>query len=230
MPLISHSDGVTPERDFERVLSLGVHPHIRTLEDYSDAIVQGVKDFEKVFRNEVGELSPELIREGHFLVFGGVHPWAGEWRKEFVEVGGFHAIDPAKIEEALKRLHDRQIEALIKSSSLEERCAMIGEFHCRFENIHPFMDGNGRLGRHLMDHQMNVDFGPKLWPSLDFKEYANGLKAGNQQDYLIMGGLVDTLVKTGISHEQMQERRAASLEQQEQQQKQKQVLKPTLGL
>lgn len=44
-----------------------------------------------------------------------------------------------------------------------------------------------------------------------------------------MGGLVDTLVKTGISHEQMHERMAASLEQLEEQ-KQKQVLKPTLGL
>lgn len=229
MPLISHSDGVTPERDFERVLSLGVHPHIRTLEDYSDAIVQGVKNFEKVFQNEVGELSPDQIRDGHYLVFGRVHPWAGQWREENVEVGGFHPVDPREIEPALKRLHDRQIEALVKGSSLEERCAMIGEFHCRFENIHPFMDGNGRLGRLLLDHQMNVAFGPKLWPSLDFKEYANALKAGNQQDYLIMGGLVDTLVKTGISHEQMHERMAASLEQLEQQ-KQKQVLKPTLGL
>ena len=229
MPLITHSDGVTPERDFERVLSLGVHPHIRTIQHYRDALDKGIQDFEKVFRNEVGELSPELIREGHALVFGGVHPWAGEWRKELVEVGGFQAMDPGEIEEALERLHDRQRESLVKGSSLEERCAMMGEFHCRFENIHPFMDGNGRLGRLLLDHQMNVAFGPKLWPSLDFKEYANALKAGNQQDYLIMGGLVDTLVKTGISHEQMHERMAASLEQLEQQ-KQRHVLKPTLGL
>ena len=229
MPLITHSPGVTPERDFERVLSLGVHPHIRTIQHYSDALDRGVQDFEKVFRNEVGELSPELIREGHSLVFGGVHPWAGNWRTEYVEVGGFDALNPGQIEEALKRLHDRQMEAIVKEPTQEERCAMMGEFHCRFENIHPFMDGNGRLGRLLLDHQMNVAFGPKLWPSLDFKEYANALKAGNQQDYLIMGGLVDTLVKTGISYEQMHERMAASLEQLEQQ-KQKQVLKPTLGL
>ena len=229
MPLITHSHGVTPERDFERVLSLRVHPKIKTIEDYSEALVEGVKDFEKVFRNEVGELSADMISEGHFLVFGGVHPWAGKWRTEYVEVGGFDALNPGQIEEALKRLHDRQVEAIVKEPTQEERCAMMGEFHCRFENIHPFMDGNGRLGRLLLDHQMNVAFGPKLWPSLDFKEYANALKAGNQQDYLIMGGLVDTLVKTGISYEQMHERMAASLEQLEQQ-KQKQVLKPTLGL
>lgn len=229
MPLITHSHGGPPERDFQRVLSLGVHSHIRTLEDYSAALDKGKWDFENVFQNEVGELSPELIREGHFLAFGRVHPWAGNWRTEYVEVAGFDALSPGQIEEALHRLHDRQIEAIIKEPTLGERCAIIGEFHCRFENIHPFMDGNGRLGRLLLDHQMNVAFGPKLWPSLDFKEYANALKAGNQQDYLIMGGLVDTLVKTGISHQQMHERMAASLEQLEQQ-KQKQVLKPTLGL
>lgn len=181
MPLITHSHGATPERDFERVLSLRVHPHIKTIEDYTEALVEGVKDFEKVFRNEVGELSLDMIRQGHTLVFGGVHPWAGDWRTEHVEVGGFGALDPGQIKEALKQLHDWQIEAVVKELTLEERCAIIGEFHCRFENIHPFMDGNGRLGRLLLDHQMNVAFGPKLWPSLDFKEYANALKAGNQQ-------------------------------------------------
>ena len=59
------------------------------------------------------------------------------------EVGGVLTAAPDSVERELRDLLD----------SFDERCAtleQIADFHYRFERIHPFQDGNGRVGRVLM--------------------------------------------------------------------------------
>lgn len=43
---------------------------------------------------------------------------------------------------------------LSQSHSEEETLAVLGDFHIQFERIHPFSDGNGRIGRMLLNYSL----------------------------------------------------------------------------
>lgn len=67
----------------------------------------------------------------------------GEYKKAENEVGGGATAKPADVASEMKKLLDWY-------NSLERiTIKEIVEFHYRFEKIHPFQDGNGRIGRLL---------------------------------------------------------------------------------
>jgi len=69
---------------------------------------------------------------------------AGRFRKgkEMVRVGNHIGIPPEFIE---KQMHENIDE--LNSDLTTPLIHKIAQFHCKFESIHPFIDGNGRLGR-----------------------------------------------------------------------------------
>ena len=98
------------------------------------------------------ELSKDLILLLHQMLIGGINDAiAGRFREqgEYVRVGTHIAPAPEHVE----RMID---EILVEYSSdlgsyfLDK----IARFHLDFETIHPFCDGNGRLGRVLINFQL----------------------------------------------------------------------------
>ena len=65
----------------------------------------------------------------------------GEYKRLPNEVGGKETCLPEEVHKKMKELltHYKGI----KAKTLED----IIDFHCKFERIHPFQDGNGRVGR-----------------------------------------------------------------------------------
>ncbi len=96
------------------------------------------------------KLTASFIKEVHFLLKSGTSDsrkdWfnVGEYKKLPNEAGGNETCPPkevaTKIEELLSRYYS------IEKKTLED---MI-DFHYQFEIIHPFQDGNGRVGRLIM--------------------------------------------------------------------------------
>lgn len=96
------------------------------------------------------KLSESLIKELHFLLKSGTSDsrkdWfnVGEYKKLPNEVGGNETCHPKEVATKMKALltHYHSIE----NKTFED----IIDFHYQFEIIHPFQDGNGRVGRLIM--------------------------------------------------------------------------------
>ncbi len=95
-------------------------------------------------------LTESLIKHIHLLLKSGtsdaVKSWfaVGEYKRLPNEVGGIETVEPKKV--------SRAIRALLKEyrSKKQVEFTDILDFHQRFELIHPFQDGNGRVGRLIM--------------------------------------------------------------------------------
>lgn len=95
-------------------------------------------------------LTESLIKELHLMLKSGTSDSRKEWfavgdYKRFPnEVGGCETTAPENVK--------GEISALLKeyNSIKEKTFDDILDFHCRFESIHPFQDGNGRVGRLIM--------------------------------------------------------------------------------
>jgi Fic family protein len=99
-------------------------------------------------------LNRDTILFMHELLIGGIDDAiAGRFRKqgEYVRVGKHIAPAPEHILRMVEVLLDEY-----KTNQGETIFAKIAQFHLQFETIHPFCDGNGRIGRVLINLQLQA--------------------------------------------------------------------------
>ncbi|RJQ30173.1 Fic family protein [Candidatus Parcubacteria bacterium] len=102
--------------------------------------------------NQKLELTKENILLLHQMLIGGIDDSiAGRFRKkgEYVRVGTHIAPAPEHLE--------RMIEEILREYASDHEAYFldkIAKFHLDFETIHPFCDGNGRMGRVLINLQL----------------------------------------------------------------------------
>ncbi|TSC66653.1 MAG: Uncharacterized protein G01um101477_40 [Candidatus Doudnabacteria bacterium Gr01-1014_77] len=124
------------------------------------------------------EISKEVILLLHQMLIGGIDDViAGRFRKtgEYVRVGTHVAPAPEHVE--------RMIETIITeyTGDLSDYFLdKIAKFHLNFETIHPFNDGNGRIGRVLICFQLQrIGFPIIIIRDREKKEYYNAFKEYN---------------------------------------------------
>lgn len=97
------------------------------------------------------EVNKEIILFMHQMLIGGIKDEiAGRFRKtgEYVRVGTHVAPAPEKVERMIDTLLS-EYTGNISGFFVDK----IAKFHLEFETIHPFCDGNGRIGRVLINYQ-----------------------------------------------------------------------------
>jgi len=113
--------------------------------------INDIKETEKhnnVFLDmlECKKITEKIILEWHKNLFLETKPdMAGKYRDYLVRVGDYIAPDWQDVKDLMKDL----IRFINKGSNPVDLAARA---HYRFESIHPFGDGNGRVGRLLMNH------------------------------------------------------------------------------
>jgi len=125
--------------------------------------------------------SIDLIKKIHKIVFKNSKNFAGKFRKKGEEVVVISSLGIVVHEGAPQTRINHLIKELIewynKNKNKYPALILAAVVHNQFENIHPFADGNGRVGRILLN---NILIKHNLSPiNINFKnriEYYNSLK------------------------------------------------------
>jgi Fic family protein len=107
------------------------------------------------------DISPETILDIHRSLLGSTHPvLAGRWRNEAVWIGSYSGGPPDAefVPPAVERIPDA-IDDLCDFIARSDLPVFIQAMimHAQFETIHPFPDGNGRVGRALIHALLRRD-------------------------------------------------------------------------
>jgi len=167
------------QEEVKDILDRGKWPFTKPKEDISEAY--GVAEAVRFIRKTKKVLSIDLIKEIHHTVFRNSKGFAGKFREKGVEVGirdGYgnivHLGAPSSrvlglLKELVKwyELNKKEYPAIVLAAVI----------HNQFEYIHPFEDGNGRVGRLLMNNILIKNHMPPVNISMDSrKEYYETLR------------------------------------------------------
>ncbi len=139
-----------------------------------------------IIDNAKAALTEKLIKELHLILKNGTSDsrkdWfaVGDYKKIPNEVGGMDTALPEEVADKMKVL-------LTKYNGKEEKTFEdILDFHVKFERIHPFQEGNGRVGRLVMFKEcLKYNIVPFIIEDSLKMFYYRGLKEwNNEKDYL----------------------------------------------
>ena len=122
-------------------------------------------------------LTGKIIKEFHRILKSGTadaqKSWfaVGNWKKRPNEVGGIETTKPKNVAAEIKLLNEWYLNR--KTCSFE----IVVEYHYRFETIHPFQDGNGRVGRLILFREcLKHNITPFIIDDTHKQFYYRGLK------------------------------------------------------
>lgn len=149
----NHIEGSTLTHEQTRYIfetnTIGVEKGIINVDDVVET-ANHFKCVDYIIDNAMKPLSESMIKELHFILKNGTSDsrkgWfnVGNYKKLPNEVGGKETCQPENVKEEMRKLLSSYNE--IEKKDFEQ----ILEFHKNFESIHPFQDGNGRVGRLIM--------------------------------------------------------------------------------
>ena len=148
-------------------------------------------------------LSIDMIKKFHYILKEGT---LTESEKSWFNVGKFKKLKNyvGDIETSLPENVSKDMEDLLlwyhslTNITLED----IIEFHVRFEKIHPFQDGNGRVGRIIMFKEcLHNDIIPFYIEDRNKVFYLRGLKEYQTKNY--KGYLIDTCLNSQDNYTEM---------------------------
>ena len=146
----------------------------KPLKDHMEAVGhKEAYEFVSQLVKDNAPLSESIIKQIHFLVLADKKDDRGVYRRVPVRIMGAHhePVQPYLIEPKMEQLlHDYQ-------KSNEHIVTKLARFHIEYEGIHPFIDGNGRTGRLLV----NLELMKAGFPPIDIK-YADRISYYNAFD------------------------------------------------
>lgn len=168
----------------------GMPADVRVTLNYVKALDSGLNEIRRVGGAE--GISQQLVLNLHKQLMDGVtdfHGIPGEYRAKQNWIGGFRIYDArfvpppaANVPECMADLISFMQNPFDEESPVEVPIVIrMAIAHAQFESIHPFIDGNGRVGRLLLPLMLSAENYPPV--------YLAGFLKQNQDDYfeLLLG-------------------------------------------
>ena len=149
----NHIEGSRLTHDQTRYIfdtnTIGVENEVLNVDDVIET-ANHFRCIDMIIDNAKATLTEKFIKNLHLILKNGTSDsrkdWfsVGEYKKMPNEVGGMVTALPEEVADRMKAL-------LTEYNNKEEKTLEdILDFHDKFERIHPFQDGNGRVGRLIM--------------------------------------------------------------------------------
>jgi Fic family protein len=162
----------------------GLPPDVLVTLNYVKALDHGLKKVREI--QSFTALSNELIKSLHAYLMDGVKDFkgiAGEFRPIQNWIGGFKIYDARFVPPPANKVQDcmNDLESFLQYTPSEEDQMVVSIVlrmaiaHAQFETIHPFIDGNGRVGRLLLPLMLAAEDYPPI--------YLAGFLKSNQKLY-----------------------------------------------
>lgn len=192
-------------RHWDELVRLGLLPGVDSVEEYearvSLGMLKAVRDVKKM--GGLPDYDPAYAQHVHKTIFGEVHPWAGQIRKsgEAVMVGGKPGAHPDTLNAEQYILYEQSVMLREKTPRgwVDDGIARVAFLHARFERIHPFRDGNGRVGRVLLYGHLLAEGrerGQKVrLPFFERTEYIAGLDSAGSGDLTYLANVIRAAIK-----------------------------------
>ncbi|WP_192484802.1 MULTISPECIES: Fic family protein [Cysteiniphilum] len=136
-----------------------------------------IKDIHAILFDKALKVSPERIERP-----------IGAWRKDERQILG------VDIQLSSPKNIDQDIGNLLYRTEANMDIRMIADFHIIFERIHPFADGNGRVGRLLMTYQaIKNNYLPPLITNDHRQEYLTSLNNIDAHAQFIESAIEETM-------------------------------------
>jgi Fic family protein len=150
--------------------------------------------FDHIQKDE--KIDESLILRLHGILMNGIRPDAGAYRNHAVRITGV-SLPTANHMSVRKRMGEILARAVEKTKDI---VALSADVHAQFEQIHPFSDGNGRIGRLLMNAMLIKE---NVAPAIIHQEqkrlyYAYLYKAQTKEDLSQLEDFLCEAVMTGF--------------------------------
>ncbi|WP_439258196.1 Fic family protein [Lonepinella sp. BR2271] len=183
------------------LLENGITAKGKPFKDHLDIInhQQAIFYLQDVVREKL-PLSEKIIREFHYLLLKGSENerYAGVYRTIPVMISGAEHIPPQPYLLPSK-MADLVSDYQKNLAVTDDNIALIAKLHADFVAIHPFVDGNGRTGRLLMNFELMKNGYPLAIIPFDSRDdYYQALAQADNGDYLAIEQLIKSAVMSSI--------------------------------
>jgi Fic family protein len=140
------------------------------------------------------KISEEDVLQLHRLFFSKIDSEnAGQFRKSNVIITGTDFVPPDY--QKIPNLMKRYISKFNKKTGTEHPLIQAADLHAEFESIHPFVDGNGRIGRLLLSLIIiKQGYCPVVIPPVRRVEYIQAMQKANKKDLGLLRKLICSVV------------------------------------
>jgi fido (protein-threonine AMPylation protein) len=172
------------ERETERLLLNNLTTANKTVDETLE--IANYNEAREFLKTYTGDVTENLIKRIHALLMRGLKTSSGrpikggEYRTTpvFIIGGSYTPPPPEQVSDHMEYALHEYYEGVKRKVHLVELAAL---FHLKFEQIHPFPDGNGRVGREVLNFMLNRSGYPQIYiPYSERSNYLSSLQTGDE--------------------------------------------------